>query len=498
MPASSSSSPPAKSLGSDILRSTGIYSLALLAPKLAGIVLLPIYTRQLAPADYAVMDLLDQACNLLAMLFGSNLSGALFFFYFQQTGEDWRRKAASTNIIGSLLAGALFAALGIAFSVPLSELVFKTPENAPYFRLMFVTMGSTFGLEATLSWLRAVDRLELYTGISLARLGASVCLTILLLVGLHWGISGVLTSNLTITLLSCLLLGAFSLSRIGRAFEWKLFAKMIKYSFPLAIGTLAIFVVNFADRFVLQRNVSMSDLGQYSVAYKIGMLLAFVHGSFHSFWNSRAYEILKRDDREQVFTRLFTYFLGLMSVTALGLVLFAKPALALLATKQYKDAGLIVPVIVLAYFVRAAGDFLRMLFYVHNKLEWDAACNWIGAVACFALYLWWIPLHGTWGAAYATLAAFTIVLMIVFFKVRTLMPFRLEAGRIVRISGFAASLGSIALLYGPETALPQVALGLALVCAYPLLLWASGFFTHAEWETGQQYLALAKQRIRRN
>ena len=40
-----------------ILKNTGIYTLALILPQIAGFFLLPVYTRILTPADYAVISL---------------------------------------------------------------------------------------------------------------------------------------------------------------------------------------------------------------------------------------------------------------------------------------------------------------------------------------------------------------------------------------------------------------------------------------------------------
>jgi O-antigen/teichoic acid export membrane protein len=493
----SSSSPQAsrRSLARDILQGTGLYSLALIAPKLASVFLLPVYTRHLSPADYAVMDLLDQACNVLAMLFGSNLSAALFFFYFQKEDPQWRRTAAATNIVGCLLAGLLFGLAGFALAAPLSALVFATPEYAPLFRLVFPMMGFSFGLEALLTLARAENRPQLYTGVSLARLALLICCTFTFLVLLKMGVRGVLLSNLLVTVAVTVFFLLHGLRRIGLRADVGLLWQMAKYSFPVGIGTLAIFVVNFADRFVLQRSVSMTELGQYSVAYKIGMLMAFVHGSFHAYWTSRAFEIVKRPDGAALFSKLFTYFMGLLSVAGLALTLATKPVLAILTTQAYREAALVVPVIVLAYCVRGAGDFLRILFFVHEEIRWDAICNWLGAAVCFLLYLWWIPLYGTWGAAFATLAAFAFVYVVVFFRVRRLLAFQLENGRLLRLLGFACLLGYGSTVLIPANTAVQVVLGTLFLLLYPLLLWSSGFFTSGELEMAGQQWAAAKRRM---
>jgi O-antigen/teichoic acid export membrane protein len=374
-------------------------------------------------------------------------------------------------------------------------LVFKSTEHAPLFRLMFLTMGLTFGLEALLTWTRAENRPQLYSGISIARLALVICLTFTFLVLLKMGVGGVLLSNLLVTALSTVLLSFYVLRQVGLTLDAGLLWKMAKYAFPVGIGGLAVFVVNFADRFVLQRSVSMTELGQYSVAYKIGMLISFVHGSFHTYWTSRAYELLKRPDCGVLFSKLFTYMMALLCAVGLGLVVATKPTLALLATKAYGEAADVVPVIVLAYCVRAAGDFLRILFAVHQKLEWDALYNWVGAGICFLLYLWWIPLYGTWGAAFATLASFAAVGVIVFYKARTLMEFELEIGRLARLMGFGCLLGYASIVVSPASLGLQIVLGSFLLMFYPILLWGSGFFLPGEIAAATQYWYGIRRRL---
>ncbi|MBV9744295.1 MAG: lipopolysaccharide biosynthesis protein, partial [Acidobacteriia bacterium] len=54
----------------DLLKKTSTYSIATIAGRALSVLLLPIYTRFLTPADYGVMELLDITVNLVSLLLG--------------------------------------------------------------------------------------------------------------------------------------------------------------------------------------------------------------------------------------------------------------------------------------------------------------------------------------------------------------------------------------------------------------------------------------------
>jgi len=461
---------------------------------MASVFLLPLYTRHLTPADYGVMDLLDQAGNFLAILFGGNFSGAMFYFFFQKEDQQSRNRAAATNILGCLLAGALFAVFGVLFAVPISNLVFQSAAMATYFRILFVTMGLTFALEAVKSWLRAENKPHLFTATALVRLALVVVCSAVLLVVFSLGVRGILLSNLIVTAVATPVLLFYALRRVGLRFDGPLFGRMVAFAIPLALSGVALFVMHFADRFVLQRYVSLSDLGQYSVGYKIGMLMAFIHSSFHQYWSAQAYQLLRRPNAEVLLSRIFTYMMVILAFCGLGLVAVTKPVLALLANSDYGKAALVVPIIVFAYYLRAAGDFFRVLFSVHKKTSWDAACNWSGALVCMACYLVLIPRYGAWGAAVATAITFFVVLLVAFAMARQLMPLPLEFDRLAKLGALALALGVIPVKLANAPLASQITGAFAVALLYPSVLWLTGFFSAEDALHGKRLWRMARQR----
>ena len=61
----------------DILKHSGIYAVGQILSRVASLLLLPLYTRVLTPADYGCVAILDLTAGILAVVLGSGMSAAV-------------------------------------------------------------------------------------------------------------------------------------------------------------------------------------------------------------------------------------------------------------------------------------------------------------------------------------------------------------------------------------------------------------------------------------
>ena len=122
------------------------------------------------------------------------------------------------------------------------------------------------------------------------------------------------------------------------------------------------FVINFGDQFVLRQYRSLDEVGIYSLAYRIGMIVSIAYGSLAMYWSAQVYRVMRMQDAETVFARLFTYAILLLSSVTLVLVLCCKPGLRVLVAADFRAATPLIPVIAVANAIRGVGEFLRCRF----------------------------------------------------------------------------------------------------------------------------------------
>jgi O-antigen/teichoic acid export membrane protein len=486
--------PSAGRLFKSMLHGSTLYSVAILGQRAAGMLLLPVITRFLTPGDYGVMELLDQASAVIALVFGAHYSNALGYFYFRAKDEDGRRAVVGTVILGAAAMGALGWMVCWPLAGNLSRIVFGDDSATFYFRLLLSTMPMSFALEALISWLRVENSPGAFLGWAWFRIGLSTLTLVLMVAVFQLKVLGVVISTVTTFLVTTVAMAGYCVYRARPTFDRRLFAPMLRFTLPLSLGGAAIFFINFGDRFFLRPHISMDDLGLYALSYKLGMLVHLAYSSFSAYWSAQVYAIMNRSDADSVFPRVQTYLTLAITLVCLTLIVCARPMLRLMVDPAYGAAADLAPVIVLAYGVRSLGDYFKFLFLVGGRPGNDAICNWLGAGFCLAGYVFLIPRYGAWGAAFATLIAFTAVAVVTTLWSYRVRPYRLETGRLAKIAAAAVGVaGAYALV--PVQALPaQIAWAAFLLAAFVGSLWLMSFATPGERDAGR---AALQQLLRR-
>jgi O-antigen/teichoic acid export membrane protein len=290
----------------NMLHGSGLYSISLVGQRIVGVALLAVTTRFLVPADYGVLDLIEQVNAIVSALLGASFASAIGYFYFRAEDDLERRRVVTTTVIGATVIGAAGGALCWPFARQLSILVFGTDAVTYSLYLVFFTMAPTFLLEGLLSWLRVANRPGAWLVASLLRLGVTAAGVVFFVAVMRLRVVGVQYAACLSALIPAALLTAYCFHHIRPSFDFAIFAKMAKFSVPLGLSGISMFVINFGDRFILRHYVTFADLGLYALAYKIAMLISAIYASFHIYWSSQVYGIVKRSDAETVFARLFT------------------------------------------------------------------------------------------------------------------------------------------------------------------------------------------------
>src|ERR1017187_2866979 len=319
----------------DIVKKTGTYSVAMMASSAMGFLLLPVYTRYLTPGDYGVMELLDLTVNLGGLLVGARLGSALFYFYFSAETEEEKQTCISTAFFGSLLLGCVCAAISLFGASALSQIVFGTANYARYFRLVCFGLGFSMPVEMGYCCMRTFGQSGKYVRVNLCYLAGTAVLNVVLLIVFRWGVSAMLTSSLTGFVLVAAYMVWYVLSPIKVSFDLRLLGRLIGYAIPLGLSGLAVFFVHYGDRIFLRPRISLAELGVYSLAYKLGMLISFCHAPFVLHWNSQVCAILSVPGGGRVYARSLTYLMAGLCGMVVVLSLLIQPGLHLIVTPGF-------------------------------------------------------------------------------------------------------------------------------------------------------------------
>jgi O-antigen/teichoic acid export membrane protein len=329
---------------------------------------------------------------------------------------------------------------------------------------------------------RAEKRSVAFTMATLMNIGITVPLTVILVVVYKEGPLGIIVGNLSGTLVVFIALLGYRREQLGLQFDRSLLRTVNKFGLPLMAAGLAMWVTNFGDRLMLSKllhgDYRLTELGQYSLAYKISSAMVLLFTAFQVAWPAFAYSIEDESAAKRAYSYILTYLMFIAAWGAVGLSLFAPWIVRLLGQRPgYWPAANAIPA--LAYSSVFFAGFIVVTIATgrmrQTKFNWVAAT--LAALLNFGLNLWLIPAYGMLGAAYATLAGYVLLMLVRTWNAQKIYRVEYQWRRVVSILLAAGVLTAIGVT------LPQsmvLAIGLTLV--YPLVLAPLGFYLPAERE----------------
>lgn len=459
----------------ELARHSAVYGLGSLVSRLIAVLLLPIYTRYLSPADYGLIETLIALSAILTVLLAAGVKSAFFRFYFDATDEAGQRRVIRTSFWFTMAMGTAGLAAGLALAGPLSELLFDTGEHADLVRAAFVGLWAHVNYEQMTSLFRVEQRSVAYLVATLINLTLTVGATILLVVVWEQGPIGVIVGNFTGTLLVYAGLLVYRRSQLGLEWDGALLREMNRFGMPLVPSALFLWALNFSDRFFLVKLAGPREVGLYSIGVRIASAIILLLAAFRTAWPAFAYSI--EDDREAARTYAFvlTYLVAITSWMALALGLLAPWLVQLLTTEDFYSAERVVAP--LAFAAVAFGAYIVVVIGIGRARQ--TRSNWwiTGAAAILnvVLNLALIPAYGMIGAAVATIGAYALLFVAMAWKAQRVFPVPYQWRRVATALGVAVGLTVVGRAL-------DVPLGgaLALVAAYPLVLFPLGFFLPEE------------------
>jgi O-antigen/teichoic acid export membrane protein len=477
-----SEKPPAHSFAS-VLKHAGIYGLGSVGIRVAGLLLVPLYTYNLSPAQYGVIEYLDLTALAIGMLFSLGLANAIYrYFYLAPEGAE-RNRVVSTALLPVLAVSFGISAVLFLASPWLATGVFHDPRFSRYLRILFVGFGFNMVAEFGMTYLAVLLRSALFSTITVIKFVVGALLNVLFLVGFHWGVEGILVSNL----ITNVALGSFLLVHVvrsvGLGFDGGLLRKMVRYGYPLVLVQLSLFGINFADRFFLQANGGFQQVGVYALGYKFGIMLnTLVVASFFQVWNAKSFEVVSDPGAPAFYARVFRYFtIGLLTA-GLGMSLVIRDVIGIVAPPSYAEAARLVPLIVVAYVLNGIGSYFEMGLKFTNRTPLLGAIFAGTCVLCLGLYALLIPRYGMFGAVVATAIAFAVKAVWVYVMAERVYPIRFEFGRLAPMALLAVAVWTARAFVPHLPVAASVATGIAFFLLYLALVWGLGGIRREEKE----------------
>lgn len=488
---------------------TAVYAAGIVLNRGVAFLLVPVYTRTLTKAEFALWDLCAIVILFLAPLFELGMSAALLRFYHHDISAAERERVIRTGytFVGLFVAG-LFAA-AFAFREPLAGLALRDAALSPLMTLCLITAACTVLGNQPLALLRAREQSLVFSLLNLLRALLGPAAIILFVVVWGWGVQGVLLGELIgLTAMVCiayLLYPRFLVPLIDLA----LLRRMLRYAVPLIPLGLASVVTLMSDRFFLVHHIGAENMAVFSLGFRVAMIMVLLSRAFQTAWPASALQLDKTEAPGPVFAQLFRLTMAGMCGAALALSAFAPELVWIFGGAGYENAALIAPWIAFSYALYVAAYFITTnLVIVHRTTHqmlvfvFGAALkiffNWV----LIAGFIRWFPglpagVAGSLGAALATFLAYSIELVAAYWVTQRYYPVPYELPRLGLLAllcgiGLGGTFAAEWLLAYPASLAVRAILLAAFAAALPL----AGLVTKEEQRRVYAFLARRLGRAR--
>jgi O-antigen/teichoic acid export membrane protein len=472
------------SLRADVANLAGkslVYGLGSVLVRAVGLLVLPLYTRHLTPADYGLVALGSTLTALLSLLLPLGLYNAVSRLFFLAESERDRRRLIGTIWL-AMLGFGLVATLALDLAGgPLFGWLFPDLAFDPYVRIaLWTAYLSTFSF-VPLNLLQAQERPRAYTAWTAATLLLTVAITVLFVVVLGWGAYGYLLGTLVASAIVALPYLVMTLRHADFCIDGARLRSSLAFSLPLIPHGLAAWVLTLSDRTILQIYVSVADLGLYSLGYVFGMVQIMISGAIGNAWFPFVFKRFAEQGAaaEQRVARLATYYVLTICTVAVALCLFARDAIWVLTTDAFYPAHRVVPVIVLGYLWNGLYILPQNLLFVRSKTFLISVVTVVAGAVNVAMNFWLVPAFGIMAAAWATFAAFFTMFVLLHAITRRVYPFPYEYKRIAGILAATATVVVLGLSL-PVAPPADIVVELFVFLLFPLLLACGGFLHRDE------------------
>jgi O-antigen/teichoic acid export membrane protein len=479
-----------------------IYGLGSISVKVAGLLLLPLYTSHFSIGEYGLLGFLEVTSTAIISIFGLSFYQAFFVWYWDGQYTSKQKSLFFTALISLVIIAGLLILSGCLFSLKISDFILgnesginiSSKNRSLLFKYLLISSALQIVATIPSKLLQLQQKSKLYTISNFLMLAVNVSLIIILLNHTSLKLPAIYIAQTISSSFYLVFLLKFIIKNIKPHFDFSILYKMLNYVAPLIISTIAGLIISISDRYILRHFSGFDNLGVYSFASKISnAVMVILIGPIQMAINPLLVRVYNIDKNTRFYSKAPTYISFFIMPFIIFVSLFCFEAVKILAHKtEYWHAIYIIPILAIATIFSILKDLGGLHLQLIKRIKvLSLVIIMVSSINIFLNFIF-ISMLSYIGASISFFLSQLIYFILMHYFANKYIPTNYEYRKIISVIFISIILITCGFLLNFAPLYIRLIGKSLLIILYPIILFKIKFFEQIEIKSLFEILKVIK------
>ncbi|MDO8775999.1 MAG: oligosaccharide flippase family protein [Burkholderiaceae bacterium] len=411
-------------IASSLFSGSAVYLFSNILTAAIPFALLPILTRYLTPAEYGQVAIFQTLVAGLAAFVGLNVSGAANRKYYDSdfTNEELKYFIGNCFLILAVTTVIVFL-VALVFKESLSQWL---ALDIRWLLFAVIVSSATFVISMRMGQWQVKKQAKKFGVFQVSQSLLNMLLSLLVVVYFLQGAAGRIGVLIAIPMVfaGIALLLLFKDGLLGFAWRPVYLREILSFGVPLVPHAAGLFLLSSVDRFVINAELGLEQVGVYMVAVQLVSAMGLVFDAINNAYVPWLFERLKRDqaeEKKQIVKMTYVYCLALLGVAALGFII-GPTLLIWIAGEKYSAAAEVIGWLALGQAFNGMYLMVTNYIFYSKRTGFLSVATITSGLVNVGLLILLISLIGLKGAAIAFAISMALKFLLTWFVAQLRHP----------------------------------------------------------------------------
>ena len=419
-----------------LVKNFSFYTIGNVLPKAASFFLLPVYTSFLDPSEYGIVGAMTALSAFLGIFFTLNFERSIFRLIYDYKNNQSQKKFLGTIFIWIFIFATSIVLALLVFQDYVSKFYTSIDFN-PYFLISIFTVYLNLFGNIPRVFLQVKEHAKQFVVLGLVQFIITNCSILYFVVFLKMKADGYLLGGLISAAIMSPYFLWYTKKIIVIKFDKNIFKAISKFSLPIFPAIISTQLIDLSDRIFIEKFLTTSDLGLYSLSYSIAGIVLVFTSAFKKAYDPFFYKIantLTVNEARNILSKTNTIYFIFTIIFCFFIAIVSKEIIILFFNENYAESYKIIPIVCIAYAISKISGLINLSFYQNKNTKLMMYISIASGIFNLILNFIFIPIYGYFGAAYATVITYFLMLLLKYYFSRNEFFIEIKFQKLFNIS----------------------------------------------------------------